>query len=793
MSMIKRLNQFQGGRKLAVISLVSFTLLLNGCVDGVGTVLAVIGVLAGAAAVSSGGGGSDSSSSSSSSSSGSSSGSNTNTTKTNPFTVPSSISKNLVMKSYDGISDDLLTAGVGQTGIVSSNITYADSANPTAAELRRAAIITQYRANQDTRAIAGYGTLYGAGVPTRFATATTNGMVAGKEYLSFYDESTNQQNVAMMVQIPQNFDTNRPCIVVTTSPEARGIYGGVALAGEWGLKNRCAVAYTDKGMGIGLHDLTANSVNQLNGTRIVNSSTVTSHFSAQGNGTSDLSSYSSANTARVALKTAHSQQNPEVNAGKNVLEAVNFAFHVLNMSENYGNSTTINSANTIVIAAGLGTAGGAVLRAGEQDSQGWIDGVVAVNPIINVRKTLTNEGFLIQQGSRILYNTTYAKSFLDAMSFINLYQPCASAIFTNNNTAKGRCTALKAANLLTSSTLAEQVTESQQRLINFGVISSVNAIAHNYYSAHYFAANSMYMANSYGRFSVVDNLCDYSLAGSRASNSPITLTLTELAAQFASSNGMPPSNSTTVPTQTLSPISLINNNGNSGKGINYLYNLSSNSTADEYLSGASCIRQLALNTQLSAVTALPTTTSTTTTTTTTTTGLALSGTLAQQALQVQAGVQATYASADLRNKPVLIVQGRDDPLANANFHARQYFALSQVVGRTGVNASVRYLEILNANHLDGMNATFNLSTQIPMTYYFNKAMDALLDKLQNNSVLPANQVVATTSPARTAGQVTQANLPVFGSTNNCAISFDYFEDIGLTVPDCGSITNVISN
>ncbi len=781
MSMIKRPNQMRGGRKLAVISLVSFALLLNGCVDGVGTVLAVIGVLAGVAAVSSGGGGSDSS--------GSSSGSNTNTSKTNPFTVPSSISNNLVMKSYDGISDDLLTAGAGQTGIVSSSITYTDSANPTAAELRRAAIITQYRANQDTRAIAGYGTLYGAGVPTRFATAATNGMVAGKEYLSFYDEGTNQQNVAMMVQIPQNFDTSRPCIVVTASPEARGIYGGVALAGEWGLKNRCAVAYTDKGVGIGLHDLTANSVNQLNGTRIVNSSSVTSHFTAQGNGTSDLSSYSSANTARVAVKAAHSQQNPEVNGGKNVLEAVNFAFHVLNMSENYGNSVTINSANTVVIAAGLGTAGGAVLRAGEQDSQGWIDGVVAVNPIINVRKTLSNEGFLIQQGSRVLYNTTYAKSFLDAMSFINLYQPCASATFTDSNTAKGRCTALKAANLLTSSTLAEQVKEAQQRLINFGVISSVNAIAHNYYSAHYFAANSMYMANSYGRFSIVDNLCDYSLAGSRTANSPSTLTLAELASQFASSNGMPPSNSTTVPTQTLSPISLINNNGNSGKGINYLYTLSSNSVADEDLTGASCIRQLALNTQLSAVTPL----TTTTTTTATTTGLALAGSLAQQALQVQSGVQATYASADLRNKPVLIVQGRDDPLANANFHARQYFALTQVVGRTGVNASVRYLEILNANHLDGMNATFNLSTQIPMTYYFNKAMDALLDNLQNHAVLPANQVVATTSPLRTAGQVTQANLPVFGSTTNCSISFDSFEDIGLTVPDCGSVTNVITN
>jgi hydroxybutyrate-dimer hydrolase len=33
--------------------------------------------------------------------------------------------------------------------------------------------------------------------------------------------------------------------VTASSPGSRGIYGSIGAVGEWGLKHRCAVAYTD--------------------------------------------------------------------------------------------------------------------------------------------------------------------------------------------------------------------------------------------------------------------------------------------------------------------------------------------------------------------------------------------------------------------------------------------------------------------------------------------------------------------------------------------------------------------
>ena len=46
-----------------------------------------------------------------------------------------------------------------------------------------------------------------------------------------------------------------------TSSGSRGVYGAIGTAGEWGLKRGCAVAYADKGTGMGVHDLATDTVN----------------------------------------------------------------------------------------------------------------------------------------------------------------------------------------------------------------------------------------------------------------------------------------------------------------------------------------------------------------------------------------------------------------------------------------------------------------------------------------------------------------------------------------------------
>ena len=62
-------------------------------------------------------------------------------------------------------TQDLLTGGLGKTGLgLGTAPAYADPLNPTALELRRNAIYSNYRALVDATAGGGYGTLYGPNV-----------------------------------------------------------------------------------------------------------------------------------------------------------------------------------------------------------------------------------------------------------------------------------------------------------------------------------------------------------------------------------------------------------------------------------------------------------------------------------------------------------------------------------------------------------------------------------------------------------------------------------------------------
>ena len=133
-------------------------------------------------------------------------------------------------KTYDGTSDDLLTAGLGATGLAGALPAYADPLSPTAAELRRNAIYANYRAILDINAAAGYGRLYGPNVDAAGVASTSEGKIAGSEFIAYADDGSGQQNVTLMVQIPTSFDINNPCIVTGASSGSRGIYGAIGTA-----------------------------------------------------------------------------------------------------------------------------------------------------------------------------------------------------------------------------------------------------------------------------------------------------------------------------------------------------------------------------------------------------------------------------------------------------------------------------------------------------------------------------------------------------------------------------------
>ena len=97
---------------------------------------------------------------------------------------------------YDGLSNDLLTAGLGATGLANPLAPApANPLAPTPEELRRLAIYNNYRALVDVSANGGYGRLYGPLVGAAGYAKDHDGRVAGTEYLALLDGNLKGQPV----------------------------------------------------------------------------------------------------------------------------------------------------------------------------------------------------------------------------------------------------------------------------------------------------------------------------------------------------------------------------------------------------------------------------------------------------------------------------------------------------------------------------------------------------------------------------------------------------------------------
>ena len=101
--------------------------------------------------------------------------------------VPAFISGTAQTATYDGASDDLLTGGLGKSGLAGAAPTFANPAAPTAAELRRAAIYNNYRALIDPTAAGGFGVLYGPNIDASGADTLGEGKIAGDETIAYVD------------------------------------------------------------------------------------------------------------------------------------------------------------------------------------------------------------------------------------------------------------------------------------------------------------------------------------------------------------------------------------------------------------------------------------------------------------------------------------------------------------------------------------------------------------------------------------------------------------------------------
>lgn len=635
------------------------------------------------------------------------------------------------VQHYDGRRDDLLTAGVGANGLAALQPpAFADPLRPTAAELRRNAIFNNYRAIVDINPLSGFTSLYGpnldqAGVPT-----LGDGKVAGNEFTAYADDGSGRVNVTLLVQVPDSFDPANPCIVTGVSSGSSGVYGAISSAGEWGLRHGCAVVYADKGTGIGLYTFDDDRVNLRNGMRVKRTTAGRQAIFSPELDTDARAAFARNFPHRLAFKHAHSLSNPEAGWGQVTLDAIRFAFQVLNT--HYRAATAFEPGNTIVIASSVSNGAGAALRAAEIDVDGLIDGIAVAEPQVQVAQA---SGYTVVQGGTAA--AAQGKSLIDYATFAALYQPCISGSLL-------RCEALAAKGLLFGFTSVAQMVDAFARMHAYGALPEADLLQGVHAPTNVLIAVAY--AYSYGRFPVTDAPCGLRFA--------VTDSLGRLAPFSAQRRAQSFSNQSGIPGSVIYEDSV-------GGARAYQFGVSpSTGLADQSLDAFLCLRALA--TGVDPVS-----------------GTALTGDMLRQSQRLRAGAAEVRASGNLRGKPAIIVEGRSDAMVPPNHGARAYVGLNALV--EGNASRLRYIEVVNANHFDIFASTLP-SAIVPLQPYLLEALDAMYAHLKEGTPLPVSQVVRTLP--RWSGLVPMSRLNVPHIRANAAIRDRIIASPGvLSIPD----------
>jgi hydroxybutyrate-dimer hydrolase len=639
------------------------------------------------------------------------------------FVVASSLKTTV----YDGVSDDLLTAGLGKSGLAGAAPAIANPAAPAASELRRLAIWANYRALVDMTANGGYGRFWGPNVDLYGNDTLGEGKIAGTEYLAYADDGTGRQNVSLLVQVPASFNPANPCIVTATSSGSRGVYGAISAAGEWGLKRGCAVAYTDKGTGNGAHELMTGLVTLIDG-RLADADTAgrTSIFTADVSAGA-LATYNQKFPNRYAFKHAHSQQNPEADWGRDTLEAVQFAYWALNQqfaplvgASNH--RVRYEPGDITTIAASVSNGGGASLAAAEQDTGRWITAVVVGEPQINVR--MPDDAQVKEGGQRI---AAAGKPLADYMTLANLLEPCAALadaaggapyltalpVATTTAIRQARCASLAAAGYVHGSDTQTQANNALTLLHEAGYEADSDLLHAPMWDSQAVPAVAVTYANAYTKSRVVDNLCGFSFGTTDPSTGAagVAPAVSPMPTIFGLGNGVPPTN-----------------------GINLVYNVTPQGGADHRLAtpdasfaGAACVRALWTDGDP----------------------------------RMRKSVHAIRVNANLHGKPAIIVQGRSDALVPINHASRAYLAANSE--REGSRSRLSLYEVTNGQHFDAFLGVPGFDSRfVPVHYYNIQALNLMWSHLKNGTPLPPSQVVRTIPRGVSAGTVPPlgvANLP----------------------------------
>jgi len=391
--------------------------------------------------------------------------------------------------------DDLLTAGLGHAGLLGAAPAVANPEAPTPAELRRRAMYANWR-----------------GIVDLVGTTKSLPNVPGREFASWRRVAGAKHPHRVLVQIPDAFDVTTPCLIVTASSGSRGIYGAIGTAGHYGLMNGCAVAYTDKGAGTDWFDPVSGEGTALDGTLTMSPELFRTDTSASN---------------VVAIKHAHSGDNPEADWGHHVLQAAVFGLDMLGQA--FPAHAPFTKDRVRVIAFGLSNGGGAVLRAGEQDNAGLIDAVVAIAPNIHV------------PGSRPLFDVAVEAA---------LFQPCAlldapphaflpEALWRAQS--EERCRSLKALNMVEGNTIAEQARSAREHMKASGFTDAAQRFAGLNQAFDLWRVVAAPYAQAYARAGTDAPVCGYRFAAVNADGTPRATTRAERSLWWSDASGLAPS------------------------------------------------------------------------------------------------------------------------------------------------------------------------------------------------------------------------------------------------------------
>lgn len=308
--------------------------------------------------------------------------------------------------------DDLLTAGWGLAGLQASLPALADDAVIDAASLRRRALHSNWNGIAQLRPPAA-----------ELAVALAR-PVPGRELMALLRLPGARQPQRVLLQVPDDFDPQRPRLLLCAASGSRGVYGGIALAGGWGLPRGWAVAYTDKACGTDWYDVDSGEAPGLDG--LPTTGPARQAFAPQAGG---LPAHS------VLIRHAHSTDNPEARWGDCVSQAGRFAWAALNQL--FPRERPAASARRRTLAVGLSNGGAAVLRALEHDQA--IDAAVVLAP--NVLPRRGGRAFLEYAGEAALWmplalttpgfiEALPAAEALGGMPLAAMAERCAAALQT---------------------------------------------------------------------------------------------------------------------------------------------------------------------------------------------------------------------------------------------------------------------------------------------------------------------------------------------------------------------------